>query len=154
MPTPIPEELLVGHRLAVDQEFATRVRDSEFSSMEWDLIMSSVTFELANPDDPEEAAIVADLEEVWTAIDAIDDLPDRQPGVKPSTPHRGSREPGVLSRLSSSLGLDDVWGGGPSDERIQSANALVTEYAEVLQIHLKQQHHWEELCERVESQSE
>lgn len=152
MPTPIPDELLVGHRLAVDQEFAERVRDSEFSSMEWDLIMSTVSFELSDPGDPENAAIVADLEGIPKAINAIEDLPDAGPGVGGGPASAGGNQ-GIFGRISARLGLDESVGSSSRDERIQAANALVTEYAEVLQIHLKQQRHWQELCERLATDS-
>ncbi len=148
MATPIPDELLVGHRLAVDQEFAERLRESEFSSMEWDLIMSTVSFELEDPGDPETATIVPNVEDLPAAISAIEDLPDTGHGSH-GNPERGGDASGMVDRLTSRLGFDRTEGSSSPDDRRQAATALVTEYAEVLQIHLKQQRAWTELCDRL-----
>lgn len=148
MATPIPDELLVGHRLAVDQEFAERLHESEFSSMEWDLIMSTVSFEMEEPDDPEAAAIVPNVEELPAAISAIEDLPDAGPGVH-GGPDRAGGSGGIVDRLTSRFGITGDEGPTSPDARRRAATALVTEYAEVLQIHLKQQRAWTALCDRL-----
>ncbi|MFW6449119.1 MAG: DUF5799 family protein [Halobacteriota archaeon] len=148
MGEPVPQEWLVGHRMAVDQEFARRVHDSGFSTAEWDLIMSVVSFELERPDDPESASLVPDAAELPKAVAAAEEIPRGHPGGAGAPPDRGTD--GFLSRITDSLGIGDGSGRGSREERVREATTMVSEYAEVLQIHLKQRNAWTDLCERVD----
>ncbi|MFP4590049.1 MAG: DUF5799 family protein [Halobacteriales archaeon] len=144
MATPIPHEWLVGHRMAVDREFVGRVHESAFSTAEWDLIMSVVSFELENPRDPEAARLVPAAEGLAEAVAAADEIPSGYPGA-PASGDGG----GFLSRITGGLGVGGRSGRDSREERVREADTMVTEYAEVLQIHLKQRHAWADLCERA-----
>ena len=49
------QDLIVGDRMAVDQEFSRRVTESEFSSQQWGLVMTATEFRVEDADDPEHA---------------------------------------------------------------------------------------------------
>ncbi|MCH7661416.1 MAG: hypothetical protein IH933_12825, partial [Euryarchaeota archaeon] len=55
---------IVGDRMAVDREFTERVNGSRFSSQQWGLIMTATEFEIRNPEEPEQAELVANTEKL------------------------------------------------------------------------------------------
>lgn len=148
MSQPIPSEWLVGHRMYVDKEFQGRLLESGFTSSEWDIIMSVVSFAVEGPHDPEGAHLRPVLDDLPAAVEASEGIPEPLAETDP----RAGRG-GFLDRVSGILGR--AAGGGDSrDDRIEAAETLVGEYTEVLEIHLKQQGLWQELCERAADRSE
>lgn len=142
MAHPVPEDQLIGHRMAVDNEFSSRVIDSQFSHGEWDVIMSTVTFEIDRPDTPEEATLQPTLDDLDAAIAATEEMPSIDSFGALSEPADASTS--LLDRLRSVLG-----GGGHSTDREgrrADAQALIEQYAEVLEIHLKQRSAWTKVC--------
>lgn len=154
MDVAIPDELLIGHRMFVDNEFNERLLASDFSSAEWDIIMSVVTFRIHEPDDPEEAQLYPQLDGVPDAIAATDDLPDFQKvqSMQPER-HTSGRLERFVGRVQSALGLD-VRRKQKQHERIQNAEQLISDYAEVLEIHLRQQSDWADICKAALERAE
>ena len=49
------EDMIVGDRMTVDNEFTDRVQASQFSNQEWGLIMTATELDFEAADDPEAA---------------------------------------------------------------------------------------------------
>ncbi|MFC7210016.1 DUF5799 family protein [Natronoarchaeum sp. GCM10025321] len=135
---------IVGARMKVDQEFSERVQASEFSSQEWGMIMTAVELEIENPEDPENARVVANTDNVPQVMPALDDVRS-QMGAMGGAPSGSSESGGgIVSALKGLFGMDG--GGGGDQERLDAAEALADEYAERLQSHLESKHQWETAC--------
>lgn len=144
---------IVGARMKVDQEFSERVQTSEFSSQEWGMIMTAVELEIENPEDPENARVVANTENVPQVMPALDDVRD-QMGAMGGAPSgsSGSSAGGIIDSI---LGLFGMGGDGGGDaERIEAAEALAQEYAERLQSHLESKGQWVTACKAATRGSE
>lgn len=154
MDASVPDELLVGHRMYVDNEFTQRVLESGFSSAEWDIIMSVVSFRVHAPDEPEEATLYPAMDGLPDAIAATDELPDFQT-VQHTQPRQrsGGRVSRFVTQLRESLGLDFAK-KRDRHERVQAAEKLVSDYTEVLEIHLRQQSRWDDICQACVDQVE
>lgn len=142
MPEAVPEDHLLGHRMAVDQDFAQRLAKSSFSSGEWDLIMSVVSFAIEEPGDPAAATLVARADRLDDAVAAADEVPEADHGLAGS-PGRGDGA-GLVERLRGLLG-----GSAADDEREADARALIDDYADRLEAHLRERGAWTELCGSV-----
>ncbi len=136
-------DMIAGARMQVDQQFQQQVIDSQFSNQQWGLIMTAVQFEIATPETPEEAEIVANTEQVQQIIPELDNIPDGMGGP----PQRSNKadKGGLLGRVASLFGGGDA-GSGSDDEREAAAVSLVEAYAVELQNFLEQQGRWEEVC--------
>lgn len=135
---------IVGARMAVDDSYAAAIDNSRFSRQEWGLIMTAVEFDVANPDDDEHAALIADtsnLPDVLPELDRIREAQQMGPGGSPPSKHGGS---GVLDALKDALGLDGS-GGDVDEETLRAAERLVEGYASELQSHLEGEGQWEEI---------
>lgn len=149
MGSSVPDELLIGHRMYVDNEFNSRVIESNFSNAEWDLIMSVVSFRVDGPEDPESATLYPVTEGLPDAIAATDELHEIHTAPHPTpSDTAGGRIDVLVDRIKDVFGLDS-YNRRSQDERLQAARSLVSEYAEVLEIHLRQQSQWADLCERA-----
>jgi hypothetical protein len=136
--------------MQVDQQFNDRILNSQFSNQEWGLIMTAVEFDIEQPDDPNQAELVADTDKIAQIIPELENLPQGMGGVP--TQESKSSGGGLFSGLKDALGLGGSSGGGGIDEqKLQSATALVEEYTSELQTHIEQQGRWEMLCERAQS---
>jgi hypothetical protein len=133
------QELIAGARMTVDQEFSSRVRDSEFSRQQWGLVMTAVEFDIESPDDPEQARLVADTSKVEHVLPELDNL---QGQMGPGGAAGGRSGGGLLDSLKSVLGGG---GGGNDEERLAAADALAQEYATELQAHLESSGRWDEV---------
>jgi len=129
-------DMIVGDRMRVDQEFAERVRESQFSNQEWGLIMTAA--ELRIEGEGESARLVADTSKVEQIMPELDKIKQQQP-----MGGSGGTSGGLVDSIKSSLGL----GGGGDEEKRDAAIDLVDEYAEVLQAHLEEQGKWERVRE-------
>lgn len=137
---------IVGDRMKVDQEFSQEVANSEFSSQEWGMIMTAVELEIENPDDPDDARLVANTENVPQVMPAVDDVRD-QMGAMGGAPSGSSSGSGGGSLLSSIKGLFGMGGDGGADSgRVDAAEALAQRYADQLQEHLESNRKWETAC--------
>lgn len=138
---------IVGARMAVDQEFSSRIQGSEFSSQQWGLIMTATEFEIEQPDDPEEAKIVANTEKVGQIIPELDNIQSQmgamggQPGGSQSG--SGTSGGGLVDSIKGALGLGGGGSGSSHEKQRKAAEQLTQEYADELQSHLESSGRWE-----------
>ncbi|PSQ50489.1 hypothetical protein BRD15_01640, partial [Halobacteriales archaeon SW_6_65_15] len=103
------QDIIVGDRMAVDQEFAQRVSDSQFSRQEWGLIMTAVEFEIENPDDAEQARVVADTSKVEQVMPELENVRNQMNAMGGAGGGGGqSGGGGIFGSVKDALGL----GGG------------------------------------------
>jgi hypothetical protein len=143
---------LAGARMRVDQEFNQQVLDSQFSNQEWGLIMTAIEFDIDDPDTPEQAEMTANTDNLEQIMPELENLP--QGMARPGGGGDGGGG-GVIDSLKSILGFDatDTNGKGVDEDELAAATELVEEYATELQIHLKEQGRWAEVCEAAAAQS-
>lgn len=141
---------MAGARMQVDQQFNDRILDSEFTNQQWGLIMTAVEFDIDNPNNPEEAELVADTEKVPQILPELEKIPQGGPGGGGSG---GSRSGGgLVDRLRGLFGGGDS--GGVDQQRLDAATALVEEYTVELQEFLEDHGRWEAVCESATNASE
>ena len=136
------QDMIVGDRMTVDDEFSPQVDNSRFSRQEWGLIMTATTFEIENPEDETDAELVADTSQLPSMIPELEKVTNMGPmGTPQEEPDAGG---GVLDSLRDALGLDGSGGDeGLDEEKLEDAEALVSTYAETLQAHLESEGRWE-----------
>lgn len=138
-------DAIVGDRMAVDQEFSGRVRDSEFTNQQWGLIMTAVEFDIENADDPDAARITAQTEKLPQIMPELEKVERAGPmGGGPGGGGDSGGLGGMLSDVKESLlggGGDD----GPDEQRVAAAERLTQEYADTLQEHLEGKGKWEQV---------
>ncbi len=133
---------VVGERMAVDQEFTSRITSSRFSSQEWSLIMTATEFEIESPEDPDRARIVANTDRVESILPELENL-RAQTGAMGDAPGGGNGG-SIVDSIKGALGMGD---DGDHEAERQAAEALTQEYAETLQEHLESKGRWEEVRE-------
>ena len=143
------QDMIVGDRMTVDEEFSSRVDDSQFTRQEWGLVMTAVTFEIRNPEDEAEAEIVPDTSELRSMMPEIEKVADMNPmGARKDESGSGS---GLLGSVRDALGLNS--GGSSSDgtdeEKLSEAKRLVSAYADELQARLESEGRWSEVREKA-----
>lgn len=139
---------IVGERMTVDQEFSSRIAESQFSSQQWSLIMTATEFEIEHPDDPDRARIVANTEKVDQILPELENL-DAQMGAMGGQGGGGgsSSSGGVVSNILGALGLG---GDGDShEEQRRAAEQLTQEYADELQAKLESNGRWNSVRQAV-----
>lgn len=151
----MPEEWtqqVVGERMAVDQSFTDRVRESEFSSQEWSLIMSAVEFTIENPADPDDATVVVDrdatnldaimpeLENIQQQMGALGGAGGGQSDVG------GDKGGGFFDGVKSALGMGGDDAEPDYEERAAAARSLANEYGTELHSHLAEKGRWADVC--------
>jgi hypothetical protein len=148
------QDLIVGDRMAVDQEFAQRISDSQFSRQEWGLIMTAVEFEIENPGDAETARIVADTSKVEQVMPELENIRSQMNSMAGGGAgggggggggRSGAGGGGIFGSVKDALGLGG--GGGVDQDRIDAANRLAQEYAGELQQRLETQGKWAQVRE-------
>jgi hypothetical protein len=134
------QDHIVGARMTVDQEFADRVAESQFSRQQWGLIMTAVEFDLEHPGDPDRARIVADTSKLPHIMEELDTV-ERQAAAMQAGRDPGEGGGGLFDSVKSALGLggDD----GPDEDLRRAAESLAQEYASELQAHLEAEDRWE-----------
>jgi hypothetical protein len=138
------QDMIVGDRMAVDSEFASRVDTSQFTRQEWGLIMTATTFEIERPDDAEAAELVADTAKLPTVMPELEKISEMGPMGAPQDAGGGSG--GVVSSIVSSLGLGGGGGGdGIDEDKLEAAESMVAAYADALQSHLEAEGRWPEI---------
>jgi hypothetical protein len=143
------QDIIVGDRMAVDQEFAQRVSDSQFSRQEWGLIMTAVEFEIENPDDAEQARVVADTSKVEQVMPELENVRNQMNAMGGAGGGGGqSGGGGIFSSVKDALGLGGGGGGSGVDQnRLDAATRLAEEYAGELQQRLESQGKWAQVRE-------
>ncbi len=145
------QDLIVGDRMAVDQEFSQQVTDSQFSRQEWGLIMTAVEFEIENPGDAEQARIVADTSKIEQVMPELENIRNQMNSVAGGGGGAGGGGTGgggggVFDSVKDALGLGGG-GDGVDDDRLDAANRLAQEYASELQQRLESQGKWNRVRE-------
>ena len=136
---------LAGARMQVDQQFNDRVLNSQFSNQQWGLIMTAVEFEIENPEDPEQARLIANTEKIDQILPELDKVDQGMGGMAGGG--SDSSDGGLLDSLGNLL--PGGGGGGSSgvdEKRKQAAVALTDEYASELQQYLEKQGRWTAIC--------
>jgi hypothetical protein len=135
------QDMIVGDRIAVDNEFSARVDESEFTRQEWGLIMTATTFEIESASDEAAATLVADTSELPTMMPEIEKVADMTPmGHRQKEQSGGGLFDTVLSRIG--LGGSSGDSSGFDEEKLDAAEALVDAYAQELQTHLEANGRW------------
>lgn len=134
------QDLIVGARMSVDQQFANRVQASGLSRPQWGLVMTAVEFEFENPDDPEAARIVADTSSLKHVLPEMDNVDEQMGGMGGGGSSGGS---GVVGGIKDALGI----GGGDDDheELAEESRELAQAYANELQAFLEDEGRFEEV---------
>lgn len=136
------QDMIVGDRMAVDDEFSARVERSGFSRQEWGLIMTATDFDIRDPADEDAAKLVAETSELPTIMPELENVANMGPMGQPQQREQSSG--GVFDSVLGALGL----GGGDSEteqERLEEAERLVQAYADQLQAHLEDEGRWGEV---------
>jgi len=138
------QDLVVGARMAVDQQFTDRVRGSSLSNSQWGLVMTAVEFEVADADDPENARIVADTSKLEHVLPEMQNVDTQSAmGGGGGRGQSGNDGGGVVGGIKDALGL-----GSDDDDTEQleaEATELAGEYADALQSHLEDEGKWAEV---------
>lgn len=143
---PVPDDLLFGYRMQADSEFASHLAESTFTTAEWDIIMSVVSFELENPHAPANATLVPETEDLATAIAATETIPEhRTQREHTEEPNRGGLLAGLVRRFGR---------GSSARKRTADAERLLEAYATQLEETIKSLDGWHELCEEVALRTE
>jgi hypothetical protein len=137
-------EKLAGARMRVDGRFNDRILDSQFSNQEWGLIMTAVEFEIDQPEDPAQARLVANTDNVSAVIGEIGDEQPHHPAGPASAGTDSSG--GILDRLGDALGIGESESTDDT-EQLEAAEQLATAYADELQAFLKEEGRWTAVCE-------
>lgn len=137
------QDMIVGDRMTVDNEFSPRVANSRFSRQEWSLIMTATTFEIEQPEDEAEAKLVADTSQLPSMMPEIEKVAE----MGPMGPTQGKSDSGgIFGSIRDTLGLGGKRGGnGDEKEKLAEAEKLVSAYAETLQAHLESEGRWDEI---------
>lgn len=137
---------IAAERMELDTEFSDRVEASSFSNQQWNLVMTALEFEIEGADDPETAEVVADTSSLSTIMPELDRIANQGPmgggGGGGSSSGSGG---GLLGGVKDALGL----GGGGEDERLEEAENLAGQYAELLQEKLETNGRWAAVCDRA-----
>jgi hypothetical protein len=141
------QDLVVGDRMAVDQEFAQRVADSQFTRQEWGLIMTAVEFEIENPGDADRAQVVAETSKVEQVIPELENVRNQMNAMGGAGGGGQTGGGGIFDSVKDALGLGGGGGNGVDQDRLDAATRLADEYAGELQQRLESQGKWAQVRE-------
>jgi hypothetical protein len=134
---------IAAERMSVDQQFNEHVEASSFSSQQWNLVMTAVEFEIENPQNPDEARVVANTSKLTSVMPEMDRIEQQSP-MGAGGGSGGSSGGGIFSGVKAALGLG---GGGSKSARKEEAAQLAQQYAEKLQEELESKGRWKTICE-------
>lgn len=134
-------DTIVGARMTVDGTFASEVEASGFSRQEWGLIMTAVEFEIEDADDPPNARLVANTDNLEAVLPEVKRVAEMERQAREGSGSDG----GVLDTIRGALGLKNGT-SGPDEEKVAEARRLTQRYADELQSHLENQGRWPEVC--------
>ncbi|MDL0134378.1 DUF5799 family protein [Halobacterium salinarum] len=136
------QDLVVGARMSVDQQFADRVQASGLSRPQWGLVMTAVEFEFEDADDPDAARIVADTSSLEHVLPEMDNVDEQMGAMGAGGGSSGGS--GVVGGIKDALGIG---GGGDDDheELAEESRELAQAYADELQAFLEDEGRFEEI---------
>lgn len=135
-------DMIVGDRMAVDNEFNSQVEASEFTRQEWGLIMTAVEFEIREPE-TDRARLVANTDNLPAVMPEMDRIAEQQAGMSGGQGEGGGGGGGILGSLRDALGFGGS--AGADEDRIRAAEELADAYAKELQRHLEERGKWEKV---------
>jgi hypothetical protein len=133
---------IAGARMQVDQQFQSRIQQSQFTSQEWGLIMTAIEFDIERPDDPDRAQLVADTSQLDQILPELDRIQQEMGGTGGTGP--GSSPGGIVEQFKDLLSPSSNSSNGGGD-REAAATALAEEYARDLQTYLEKRGRWEDI---------
>mgnify|MGYP006277600165 FL=1 len=136
------QDLIVGARMSVDQQFANRVQASGLSRPQWGLVMTATEFEFEDADDPEAARIVADTSSLEHVLPEMDNVDQQMGGMGAGGGSSGGD--GLVGGIKDALGI----GGGDDDdheELAEESRELAQAYADELQAFLEDEGRFDEV---------
>lgn len=136
------QDMIVGDRMTVDNEFSDRIEESQFSRQEWGLIMTATTFEIRNPGDEESAQLVANTDDLESMMPEVEKVANMGPMGQPQGDDSGG---GILDSVRGALGLGGSDDDGVDQDKVVAAEKLVAAYARELQAHLEEKGRWGEV---------
>ena len=140
------QDLVVGARMSVDQQFADRVRASGLSRPQWGLVMTAVEFEFEDADDPDAARIVADTSSLEHVLPEMDSVDQQMGGMGAGGGSSGgSRGSGVVGGIKDALGIGGGDDGGGDEELAAESRELAQAYADELQAFLEDEGRFEDV---------
>ncbi|EMA44677.1 DUF5799 family protein [Halococcus saccharolyticus] len=136
---------IAGDRMAVDQEFASTVENSQFSRQQWGLIMTAVEFEVEQSTGGEDR-LVANTDNLPHIMPELDNVGGGMGGMGAMGDEGsgGSDDGGVFGSIKSALGMGGG-DGGTDQERIDDAERLTQRYADELQQRLEERGKWDDI---------
>jgi len=136
------QDRIVGVRMSVDRQFNDRIESSSFSRQQWGLVMTATEFEIENPDDAEDARIVANTDKLSSVLPEMDRIEEQMGAMGGGS--GGSSGGNLFGSIKSALGLGGD-GGSDDEQRTQDAEALTQAYADELQRELEESGRWDEI---------
>ncbi|ERH05311.1 MAG: hypothetical protein J07HN4v3_00906 [Halonotius sp. J07HN4] len=137
------EDMIVGDRMTVDNEFTDRVQASQFSNQEWGLIMTATEFDIEAADDPDAARLVADTSAVESIMPELESIDAQRGPVAGGS--EASNDGGLVETIKGAFGLGGGDADGVDQERLAAAESLAQAYADALQAHLESKETFEEI---------
>jgi len=135
---------LAGARMQVDQRYQDVLDASDFSNQEWGLVMTAIDWDIENPEDPEEATLVADKSKLPDIVPELRTI-QKEMGGSPTPVEEGPNTEGFLGRLRQYV--HHLRGDNESSEKkLGDAEELVDGYTLELQEFLEERGRWEDLC--------
>jgi hypothetical protein len=136
---------LAGARMQVDQQYQETLDASDFSNQEWGLVMTAVDWEIENPEDPENATLIADKSKLPDIVPELRNIQQEMGGS--STPvDEGPDTRGFLGRIKQYIHHLQAGTDGSSEKKIADAKELVEGYTRALQEYLEERGRWEDIC--------
>jgi len=137
---------LAGARMQVDQQYQETLDASDFSNQEWGLVMTAVDWEIENPENPDEATLVADTSKLPDIVPELQNI-QQQMGGSPTPVEEGSGGRGFLGRIKQYFDHLQPDSGGSDQKKLGDAEELVEGYTMVLQEYLEEHGRWEDICD-------
>lgn len=139
------QDRIVGVRMSVDRQFNDRIEASSFSRQQWGLVMTATEFEIENPEDEENARIVANTEKLSSVLPEMDRIEEQMGSMGAGGGSRSGNGGGILGSVKSALGLGGSGGGSKNEQRAADAKELTQAYADELQRELEEAGRWDEI---------
>ncbi|EMA52504.1 MULTISPECIES: DUF5799 family protein [Halococcus] len=135
---------IAGDRMAVDQEFASTVENSQFSRQQWGLIMTAVEFEVEGSAGGEDR-LVANTDNLPHIMPELDNVGGGMGGMGAMSGEGsgGNDDGGVFGSIKNALGMGGD--GGTDQKRIDDAERLTQRYADELQQRLEDRGKWDDI---------
>jgi len=144
---------LAGARMQVDQQYQDTLEASEFSNQEWGLVMTAVDWEIDDPENPEEATLVADTSKLPDIVPELRSI-QKEMGGSPTPVEDGPNTRGFLGRLQQYIHHLRAGTGESSQKKIADAEELVEGYTLTLQQYLEEHGRWEDVCAAAAKQQQ